>query len=93
MKLTDPMWCTDTVVVGLNGQEPLVQKFPYPDTVVPFNYDNSSGLRYQAMGVRRCILIGKTKSDRLSHDVSKLIATLQDELRNQVGYTNIYEKQ
>ena len=93
IKLTDPMWCTDTVIVGLTGEEPVIHKFPYPDTVIPCVYHNSSGLRYQAMEVRKCLLEGKIESDRMSHDKSKLIACLQDELRNQVGYTNIVEKQ
>lgn len=93
IKLPSPMWCTDTVTVGVNGQEPVVHKFPFPETVIPCVYDNSSGLRYQAMEVRRCINEGKIESDRMSHEISKLIASLQDDLRNQVGYTNIVEKQ
>lgn len=93
IKLTDPMWCTDTVVVGVNGEEPLTHKFPLPDTVIPCVYTNSSGLRYQAMEVRKCLLEGKTQSDRMTHETSKLIASLEDELRNQVGYTDIVEKQ
>lgn len=93
IKLTAPMWCTDTVIVGLNDQEPVVHKFPFPETVVPCVYDNSSGLRYQAMEVRKCILEGKIESERMSHEVSKINATLVEELRNQVGYTDVYEKQ
>lgn len=92
IKLTSPMWCTDTVIVGVAGKEPVEHKFPFPETVIPCVYDNSSGLRFQAMEVRRCILAGKIESDRMSHETSKLLASLSDDIRTQVGYTDILEK-
>ena len=78
--LPEPFWCTDTV--NVNGKD---HTFPYPPTVVDCNYTNSSGLRYQAVEVRRCLLEGLTESPQLSHADSRLIASLEDNLRAQVG--------
>lgn len=75
-----PMWCTDTCIV--NGIE---HKFPYPATVTECVYTNSSGLRYQAMEVRRCLLNGLIESPQLTHADSRLIAKIEDDLRHQVG--------
>jgi len=80
IRLTNPMWCTDTVYVN-----DVKHVFPYPETVVPCVYTNSSGLRYQAVEVRRCILAGQTESPELSIADSRLIASIEDELRKQVG--------
>lgn len=74
------MWCTDTIDV--NGKE---TTFPYPDTVGPCVYTNSSGLRYQAIEVRRCLEAGLLESPLLTHADSKHIASIEDELRRQVG--------
>ncbi len=49
------------------------------------NYGGSSGLRYEANEVRKCIKAGKLESDRMSHKDSITITTIEDELRKQVG--------
>ncbi|RWS28069.1 Trans-1:2-dihydrobenzene-1:2-diol dehydrogenase-like protein [Leptotrombidium deliense] len=80
IKLMAPMHCTERVVVNNK-----VHEFPLPETVLPCNFQNSSGLRYEAMEVRRCLLNGIKESPFLTHADSMLIAEIQDEIRKQVG--------
>lgn len=47
------MWCPTTLEV--NGQE---TEFPLPEAGMPLNFTNSTGLRYEAEEVRRCLLKG-----------------------------------
>lgn len=54
------MWCSTTIEVS--GE---TLNFPLPDTILPCNFKNSSGLRYEAMEVRKCIkegMMNKIKS-------------------------------
>lgn len=48
-------------------------------------YGGSSGLRYEAMHVRQCLIDGKLKSDVMTHNDSILIWSFETELRRQVG--------
>ncbi|KAI1294788.1 Trans-1,2-dihydrobenzene-1,2-diol dehydrogenase [Halotydeus destructor] len=80
MVLKKPFWCTEAVVV--NGVQ---HDFPYGDGRVPFNYLNSLGLRYQADDVRKCLNQGLLESPGMSHAHSRLVASIEDELRHQVG--------
>jgi len=48
-------------------------------------YGSSSGLRYQANEVRKCLKAHKLESDVMPHKDSITIATIEDELRKQVG--------
>uniref|UniRef100_A0A182Y6E1 Trans-1,2-dihydrobenzene-1,2-diol dehydrogenase n=1 Tax=Anopheles stephensi TaxID=30069 RepID=A0A182Y6E1_ANOST len=51
----------------------------------PFNFMNSSGLRYEAEEVRQCITAGRLQSTSVTHTDSLRIAHIQDEIRKQVG--------
>ncbi len=48
-------------------------------------YPGAYGLRYKANHVRECLNAGKIESDVMTHNSSILIATIQDQLRKQVG--------
>jgi len=63
----------------------VLHEFKFPSTVLPINFGTSSGLRYQANEVRKCIKAAKIESDTLPHKDSIAIATIQDELRRQIG--------
>ncbi|KAI1294787.1 Trans-1,2-dihydrobenzene-1,2-diol dehydrogenase [Halotydeus destructor] len=77
-----PMWCSEAVVVnGVQHDFPFSEQGP-----VKFNFgQNSLGLRYQANEVRNCLNEGLLESPAMSHAHSRLIASIEDELRHQVG--------
>lgn len=80
IKILEPFWCPETIIV--NGK---THEFKLPDVITPCNYVNSSGLRYEAIEVRRCIQNGLLESPHLTWADSESIASIQDELRRQVG--------
>ncbi len=80
LQLPFPFWSADKVY--LNN---IPYEFEYPATAVPCKSWNRSGLRYEAIEVRKCLKAGKLESDRMSHKDSILLATIMDEIRKQVG--------
>jgi len=74
-------WCTDKMILP-DGKEVHI---PFPDTVVPCNYDNSSGLRYEAMHVRECLQKGLKESPIMPLHVSRTFAYLMESCMHQVG--------
>ncbi|XP_049271534.1 trans-1,2-dihydrobenzene-1,2-diol dehydrogenase [Rhipicephalus sanguineus] len=58
-------------------------QFPQPS--VPLNFPNSSGLRYEAEEVRRCLREGLLESPKMTHHDSLLIAEIFDEIFKQIG--------
>ena len=80
IRLPHPMWCTDKV--ELHGK---MKHFPFPDTVVPCNFLNSSGLRYEAVEVRKCLQNGLLESPILPLADSLMIRQITDEIFNQIG--------
>ncbi|MGH0121507.1 UNVERIFIED_CONTAM: hypothetical protein FKN15_002456 [Acipenser sinensis] len=48
-----PMWSPTSLI--MNGNE---TQFPLPEPSQPLNFPNSTGLRYEAQEVRRCLLAG-----------------------------------
>ncbi|XP_023284377.1 trans-1,2-dihydrobenzene-1,2-diol dehydrogenase-like [Seriola lalandi dorsalis] len=57
IKVPQPVWCPTTLEV--NGKE---MQFPLPEPGMPLNNINSTGLRYEAEEVRRCLLKGLKES-------------------------------
>jgi len=80
LKLPFPFWCADKVYLN-----DVKYEFEYPPTAEPCNFWNSSGLRYEAIEVRKCIKAGKIESDVMSHKDSILLATITDDIRRQIG--------
>lgn len=58
---------------------------PFPTVSVPLNFPNTTGLRYQAEEVRRCLREGMLESPVMTHRDSVLIAEILDEVLKQVG--------
>lgn len=59
------MHCPTTLEV--NGKK---TEFPLPEPGLPLNFENSTGLRYEAEEVRRCILKGNTQlNTNISHEL------------------------
>lgn len=58
---------------------------PLPDTVFTMNFINSAGLSYEAAAARTCLQKGMIEHPNMSHATSILLATLEDELRKQIG--------
>ncbi|XP_028812882.1 trans-1,2-dihydrobenzene-1,2-diol dehydrogenase [Denticeps clupeoides] len=74
------MWCPTALVV--NGKE---TQYPVPEPCLPLNFINSTGMRYEAEEVRRCLFKGLKESSRMSHADSLLLTDLMDQARRQVG--------
>ncbi|XP_056334232.1 dihydrodiol dehydrogenase, tandem duplicate 1 [Danio aesculapii] len=83
--VSSPMHCPTTLEV--NGQK---SEFPLPDPHLPLNFPNSTGLRYEAEEVRRCMQKGLKESIRMSLADSELVMEIMDEARRQVGV--VYEQ-
>lgn len=69
-------------MVDIDGTE---KTWPLPEAKHKFNFNNSSGLSYEAEEVRRCILAKKTQSESVKHNDSLVIAHIEDEIRKQIG--------
>ncbi|XP_055030031.1 trans-1,2-dihydrobenzene-1,2-diol dehydrogenase [Misgurnus anguillicaudatus] len=80
VKIPRHMWCPTSLIV--NGVE---SHYPVPEPELPLNFMNSTGMRYEAEEVRRCLLQGLKESSRMSHADSALLAEIMDEARRQVG--------
>lgn len=62
-----------------------VETYPVHASVLPYNFQNSAGLAYEAEEVKRCIEQGLLESPRMTHEDSILLARLEDTIRKQVG--------
>lgn len=82
IQLPSQMWSPTELVV--NGQR---ETFPLPPPSQPLNFANSTGLRYEAQHVRQCLLQGLKESPVMSLAHSELVASIMDEVRQQLGVT------
>lgn len=80
IRIIDPFWCPTKVVVGN-----VTKEFPLPRGAHPYFNRNSSGLRYEADDVRRCIQQGLLESPKMTHQESITIAKIQEEVQKQIG--------
>ncbi|XP_058851624.1 trans-1,2-dihydrobenzene-1,2-diol dehydrogenase-like [Acipenser ruthenus] len=80
IKIPAPMWSPTSLIV--NGNE---TQFPLPEPYQPLNFPNSTGLRYEAQEVRRCLLAGLKQSPRMMLEDTALLTSIRDEARRQVG--------
>ncbi|XP_034254346.1 trans-1,2-dihydrobenzene-1,2-diol dehydrogenase-like [Thrips palmi] len=80
IKIVDPFWCPTKVVSGNETKE-----FPLPPGAHPYFNRNSSGLRFEADEVKRCIRQGLLECPKMMHEESITIAKIQDEIRKQIG--------
>ncbi|KAM8750030.1 trans-1,2-dihydrobenzene-1,2-diol dehydrogenase-like [Acanthopagrus latus] len=82
IKVPNHMWCP--TVLEVNGKE---MQFPLPEADMTLNFTNSTGLRYEAEEVRRCLQKGLKESPGMPWAHSSLIAEVIDEARRQLGVT------
>ncbi|KAF7238825.1 Trans-1,2-dihydrobenzene-1,2-diol dehydrogenase [Varanus komodoensis] len=80
IEIPSPFWCPTELVV--NGQK---VEFPLPTPSQQLYFTNSAGLRYEAEHVRQCLLKGLKESPVLTHADSKLVNSILEEARRQVG--------
>ncbi|KAK3875566.1 hypothetical protein Pcinc_008182 [Petrolisthes cinctipes] len=80
IKIPYPMWCPETIE-GPSG----TMTVPLPKTAYEFNYDNSQGLMYEAMEVRRCLQQGLLESPGMPHSESLTVAEIMQAVRMQAG--------
>ncbi|KAM9826712.1 trans-1,2-dihydrobenzene-1,2-diol dehydrogenase-like isoform 1-T1 [Syngnathus typhle] len=80
IQLCRPMHCPTRLVVNDK-----VSEYPLPEPDLPLNFTNSTGLRYEAEEVRRCLLQGLKESPRMPLADSILLTEIMDEIRKQVG--------
>ncbi|KAG8177732.1 hypothetical protein JTE90_026574 [Oedothorax gibbosus] len=73
-------WCPTSVITSEKTYE-----FPLPSTIAPCNFVNSSGLRYEAMEVRECLIKGALESSILPLKDSETMSYIMDEMRKQIG--------
>lgn len=79
IKVPNHMWCPTSVEVNGNASE-----HPLPEPIMPLNFINSTGLRYEAQEVRQCLLKGLKESPVMSWSDSRLLAEMMDEARRQM---------
>lgn len=80
IRVLHPMWCPTTIITPTGKYD-----FPLPETVAPCNFTNSSGLRYEAEEVRRCLKEGLLESPKMTHADSELFAEIMDEIKAQLN--------
>eukprot|EP00058_Branchiostoma_floridae_P014461 XP_002599949.1 hypothetical protein BRAFLDRAFT_58119 [Branchiostoma floridae] len=68
-------------------------KFPLPPPGKPINYFNATGMRFEAMEVRRCLQEGLTESPLMTHAMSLQIAGILDQARKVVGVVYDQDKE
>ncbi|CAH1250775.1 DHDH [Branchiostoma lanceolatum] len=80
-------WCP-TEVIAPDG----THEFPLPPPEKPLNYENT-GLRFEAMEVRRCLQEGLKESPLMTHAMSLQIAGILDQTRKVVGVVYDQDKE
>ncbi|XP_078582557.1 trans-1,2-dihydrobenzene-1,2-diol dehydrogenase-like isoform X1 [Branchiostoma floridae x Branchiostoma japonicum] len=81
-------WCP-TEVIAPDG----THEFPLPPPEKPLNFFNSTGMRFEAMEVRRCLQEGLTESPLMTHAMSLQIAGILDQARKVVGVVYNQDKE
>ncbi|KAH8377448.1 hypothetical protein KR093_005483, partial [Drosophila rubida] len=71
------IWCPDVVTLGN-----VDYSISLPQSRKSTNYNNRIGLCYEAQEVRNCILSGRTQSGLFTHNESRLMANLTNQIHN-----------
>ncbi|XP_026731108.1 trans-1,2-dihydrobenzene-1,2-diol dehydrogenase-like [Trichoplusia ni] len=66
-------------------QDGKVKEYTLHTSALPYHYENSAGLVYEAIEVEKCIRQGLTESPRMSHSESRLLALLEDCVRRDLN--------
>ncbi|CAK1540163.1 unnamed protein product [Leptosia nina] len=81
MVLEDPFHFP-TKLINVDGK---FEEFPLHAPKNKLNFENSTGLVYEALEVARCIKEDLLESPRMSHQMSLTLAKIEDEVRKQLG--------
>lgn len=71
-----------TRLTDIDGQR---KEWKLPDAKHWFNFPNSCGLRYEAEEARVCIEKGLLESPRVTHEMSLMIARIEEKCRKAIG--------
>ncbi|XP_060666876.1 trans-1,2-dihydrobenzene-1,2-diol dehydrogenase [Drosophila nasuta] len=74
------LWCPDLLVL-----QNVDYSFTLPQSKEPTTYHNRIGLCYEAQEVRNCILAGRTQSCLFSHNESRLLSNLTNQVHDMLG--------
>ncbi|XP_042216075.1 trans-1,2-dihydrobenzene-1,2-diol dehydrogenase-like [Homarus americanus] len=80
IKVNYPMWAPESLESSSGKYESLL-----PKTGHIFNFENSQGLMYEAVEVRRCLNEGLLESPVMTHKESLTNAEVMEKMRTQVG--------
>ncbi|KAJ6654440.1 hypothetical protein lerEdw1_007033 [Lerista edwardsae] len=80
IEIPEPFWCPTQLDITGHKEE-----FSLPAPSQKLNFSNSTGLRYEAEHVRQCLLHGLKESPIMSHADSRLVHSILDEVRRQLG--------
>ncbi|XP_078582561.1 trans-1,2-dihydrobenzene-1,2-diol dehydrogenase-like [Branchiostoma floridae x Branchiostoma japonicum] len=81
-------WCP-TEVIAPDG----THEFPLPPPEKTLNFNNSTGMRFEAIEVRRCLQEGLIESPLMTHAMSLQIAGILDQTRKVVGVVYDQDKE
>ena len=62
-----------------------VKTFKLPESKIPYNFDNSAALAFEANHVRDCLVKGLKESPVLTFAKMTQVAEISDEIRKQLG--------
>ncbi|XP_054709563.1 trans-1,2-dihydrobenzene-1,2-diol dehydrogenase-like isoform X1 [Uloborus diversus] len=82
IKVPNSMYAPEEILVSPDEKQ---HKFSLPSTLLPGNFPNSSGLRYEAVEVTECLKKGKLESSIMPLKDSLMLAEIMDEIRKQIG--------
>uniref|UniRef100_A0A2K6UFL9 Dihydrodiol dehydrogenase n=1 Tax=Saimiri boliviensis boliviensis TaxID=39432 RepID=A0A2K6UFL9_SAIBB len=81
-QVLDPCWCPTKLVVKGEHKE-----FPLPPVPEDCNFDNGTGMSYEAKHVRECLRKGLKESPMIPLAESELLADILEEVRKAIGVT------
>jgi len=85
IRVTDPFWCSDCIILELNGKDPEMIRYPLPQSEKKFNFRNSIGLFYEAKYLQECLLKHKLDSEKHSIHDTLQVMHIMDTIRHQIG--------
>ena len=60
-------------------------EFPLPSPYLPTNFDNSAGLRYEAMEVKFCLQSNRKESDIMPLSHTQITMEIMEDVSKQLG--------
>ncbi|XP_033110385.1 trans-1,2-dihydrobenzene-1,2-diol dehydrogenase-like [Anneissia japonica] len=85
MRIFFPFWCpTHLQILDEKGTEN--KSFILPKPSQQLNFDNGTGMRFEAQAVRDCLQQGLKEHSLVTHEDSFKFATILDQARHSLGY-------